>query len=180
MKHSRFRTFGIALLAVMTLALVSGCVTSKIKTGDTAIQDMNTTDKTVTNLTKTQPLPVYEYSQERANLLRRLDEFNKPDKISYIVLIHHGKIWRYCTVKGKVSSLNSLVSNPQQFIRIEGIGVLNAPLSSPDLDGSYGDNPEGIFFYTTDGEYVEWTGDYMVSTRPLNLSTPPEVTINVK
>lgn len=32
---------------------------------------------------------------------------------------------------------------------------------------------DGIFFFTTEGAYVEWAGEYMVSDFPLKLSTPP-------
>jgi hypothetical protein len=34
-----------------------------------------------------------------------------------------------------------------------------------------------LFFFTTDGAYVEWMGDYMLCDKPLKLATPPVVTI---
>ena len=57
-----------------------------------------------------------------------------------------------------------------------GAGVVN----SPDLDGSYGDNPKGIFFYTDKDEYKEWTGDYHYSDTPMNMAQPPELVVNQK
>jgi hypothetical protein len=48
-------------------------------------------------------------------------------------------------------------------------------VNAPDLDGTYGENVEGIFFFTTEGAYVEWKGEYMMSDQPLKLSTPPEL-----
>ena len=48
-------------------------------------------------------------------------------------------------------------------------------VDSPQLDGSYGSNGDGIFFFTTEGAYVEWNGEYMVSDYPLKLSTQPEL-----
>ena len=108
------------------------------------------------------------------------------------MLINSGKVFRSCVVKGKVSSLNSYVTNTQQLVFPYGSGYYNGsgayyapaiPMPSADLDGSYGDNPKGIFFWTTSGEYLEWGGDqsgYMLSSRPVSLVTPPEITLQVK
>ena len=42
----------------------------------------------------------------------------------------------------------------------------------PDVDGSYGENDSGIFFFTVDGNYVEWTGDYLYSDIPVDIANP--------
>jgi hypothetical protein len=41
-----------------------------------------------------------------------------------------------------------------------------------DVDGSYGENDNGIFFFTIDGKYVEWTGTYLYSDIPFEVGTP--------
>ena len=46
----------------------------------------------------------------------------------------------------------------------------NAWLS--DVDGSYGENDTGIFFFTPDGKYVEWSGIYLYSDIPFEVSAP--------
>ena len=38
----------------------------------------------------------------------------------------------------------------------------------------------GIFFFTTEGAYVEWVGDYMMSDQPLKLTTQPELVREIK
>jgi hypothetical protein len=48
------------------------------------------------------------------------------------------------------------------------------------MDGSYGTNGNAIFFFTTAGVYVEWNGEYMMADQPLQLATPPELTMTVK
>ena len=53
-------------------------------------------------------------------------------------------------------------------------------VSTPDIDGAYGENADGIFFFTTEGAYVEWKGDYMVSDQPLKLTTQPELLREIK
>lgn len=41
-----------------------------------------------------------------------------------------------------------------------------------DVDGSYGENDNGIFFFTPDGKYVEWSGIYLYSDIPFEVDTP--------
>lgn len=41
-----------------------------------------------------------------------------------------------------------------------------------DVDGSYGANDNGIFFFTPDGKYVEWTGTYLYSDIPFEIDDP--------
>ena len=41
-----------------------------------------------------------------------------------------------------------------------------------DIDGSYGANDNGIFFFTTDSRYIEWTGEYLYSDIPFEVDDP--------
>ena len=87
----------------------------------------------------------------------------------------------FYTVKGKVSSVNSLLTTPDQ---VKSLGRMvesmrSVVIASPDLDGSYGSNGDAIFFFCTDGTYVEWRGDYMLCDKPLKLSTPPAMVIQM-
>ena len=40
---------------------------------------------------------------------------------------------------------------------------------SNNVDGSYGSNDNGIFFFTPDGKYIEWTGTYLYSDIPFEV-----------
>ena len=40
-----------------------------------------------------------------------------------------------------------------------------------DVDGSYGENDNGIFFFTPDGKYIEWTGIYLYSDIPFEVQS---------
>ena len=171
---------------VALLCALAGCSDDRnIKTRQTTINDGNIIDQTVLDsLRNAQPIPVYNYSTEREQLIKRHNLWNEPNTISYIALINQGKVFRYVVAKGKVSSLNSLLTSPQQLVQrnLSGGGYTCEIMPSPDLDGSYGDNPQGIFFWTTAGEYCEWGGQgacYMLSSRPFSLQTPPEVTMTV-
>lgn len=36
------------------------------------------------------------------------------------------------------------------------------------------------YIFTTEGAYVEWKGDYMMSDQPLKLTTQPELVRQIK
>lgn len=136
------------------------------------------------------PVPQLETSLERANVAKRAEIFNKADKISYIYLLNYGKVMAFYTVKGKVSSLRSYMVPTEKLVSDGGnpCSYSNSGqdrsgcyvISAPDIDGTYGENVNGIFFFTTEGAYVEYKGDYMMSDQPLKLVTQPELVREVK
>jgi len=125
------------------------------------------------------PPPKLDKSLERENLIRRLELLNDENKMFYIYLVSYGKVMAEYVAKGKVSSVNSKLTTQEQIIRDPHTHYVEQRqglvVESPDLDGSYGTNGDAIFFFTTDGAYVEWAGEYMVSDFPLQLTTPPEL-----
>ena len=138
-------------------------------------------------LAKAHKVPVFERSQERANIVKRLELFNSDEKVSYIYLTSFGRVMAFYTVKGKVSSVNSYLTASEQLVREGGEPCKwSSPVGScyvveaPDNDGSYGSNGDGVFFFTTEGAYVEWNGEYMLSDQPLKLTTQPELVRQVK
>lgn len=42
-----------------------------------------------------------------------------------------------------------------------------------DLDGTYGKNAQGIFWFTPDGVYQEWNGLYFYSSERMSFTTKP-------
>ncbi len=179
---------GIIVLVVMSV-LFSGCTSStQVKEESSHEQEAKITEQNQQNLIASSPAPIVTKSLERENLIRRINMINDENKVFYVYLISYGKVMAFYTAKGKVSSLNSYLTNMEQ--QVYNQDCYKATYSedhsgcfytaeAPDLDGSYGHNVEGIFFFTTDGAYVEWSGEYMTSDYPLSLSTPPELVINI-
>ena len=165
---------------VLALAMVvcAGCGET-IKTGASTKVEMEQTEENQQRLAKAVPPPKLQTSLERKNLVRRLERQNKEDQISYVYLVSYGKVMAFYTISGKVSSLNSYLTTPQQIVSMHsgkgGKTYEYVVIPSPDFDGSYGKNDDGIFFFTTEGVYVEWKGEYLWSDQPLKLSTPPEL-----
>ena len=163
--------------------------------------DDSTTEKDVRNtleignkLVEAQPTPTdIDYSLERYNLIKRAYWVNgMRDKaralpspiadmpLGYIVLLtESGSIVGRFVVDGKVTSLNSYLTPDSQYYECSGDycpnsgSIMNSENNwLPDVDGSYGENDKGIFFFTTDGKYIEWTGTYLYSDIPFDVSNP--------
>ena len=146
-------------------------------------KDIRSTARLGSKLAENQPTPNdIDYSLERYNLIRRTywvngqreKAVNLPCPVvkpfGYIVLFtENGGIVGSFTVDGKVSSLNSFLTPDSEYYSRGD--YTNDWL--PDVDGSYGENDNmGIFFFTNDGKYIEWTGIYLYSDIPMKVENP--------
>ena len=190
MKKLKIVLLGIIILGACLL--LTGCSTNTTDTRKDIQSTLNTGDK----LTNNQPTPTdIDYSLERYNLIRRaywvngqrekantlVCSVNKP--LGYIALfLENGSCAGKFIVDGKVSSLNSYLTPDSEYYSGEGTrtnvqrtdGSTSSDYTSvnkwlPDVDGSYGENDKGIFFFTPDGKYIEWTGTYLYSDIPFEV-----------
>ena len=167
-----------AVILVLALLLVSLC--SCAESG--ARQDIMNTTELADRLQENQPTPNdIEYSLERYNLIRRTYwvngmreraaslpcEVERP--LGYIVLFSGNAAVGQFVVDGKVSSLNSFLTPDSEYYE-RNSSYNNRWLA--DVDGSYGENDSGIFFFTPDGKYIEWSGDYLYSDIPFTIDAP--------
>lgn len=152
--------------------------------------DVISTQQAADRLQTNQPTPTdIDYSLERYNLIRRAYWVNgqrekanalicpitKP--LGYVVLLtESGSVVGRFTVDGKVSSLNSFLTPDSEHYEQEywsdGDSWDGANEWLADVDGSYGENDSGIFFFTVDGKYVEWSGTYLYSDIPFEVAAP--------
>lgn len=173
------------LCAVMALSLV-GCADLDTTPSYDSKQDVQTQMNITDDLVSNQPTPHdINYSLERYNLIRRTYWVNgqrekanalpcaveKP--LGYILLFtESGSIVGNFIVDGKVSSLNSYLTPDSEYYELAYGGSYreyNKWLA--DVDGSYGENDNGIFFFTPDGKYIEWTGIYLYSDIPFEVQS---------
>jgi hypothetical protein len=107
-------------------------------------------------------------SLECKNLKERERRNSQPNAIGYVYLYNFdGSVKGYFTIKGKVSSTQSQMG-PMDTTMTHSYGNLN--MEAPGDDGSYGPNESGIFFFTTEGTMVTYSGEYVLSDAPLRLS----------
>lgn len=125
-----------------------------------------------------QPIPEVEFSVERQNVIDRIKRWNDPNKVSYIYLIsENGIILAYFPIKGKVTALNTYATPDLQIVDDPYArsyeGSQGQVVDAPDELGTYGENNDGVFFFLTDGTYVEWTGHYLLADQPIKLTQQP-------
>jgi hypothetical protein len=161
---------------IFTVITCSGCEDAGSR------QDTANTIRNANKLQENQPTPTdIDYSLERYNLMRRTYwvngqrekanslpcEIEKP--LGYIVLFSGNVVVGNFVVDGKVSSLNSFLTPDSEYYERNG-SYNNNWLA--DVDGSYGENDNGIFFFTPDGKYIEWNGNYLYSDIPFVVESP--------
>lgn len=178
-------------ILIMSLFILTGCMET---TTTSTKKDIEDTLRIGNSLTENQPTPTdIDYSLERYNLIRRaywvngqrerantlVCEIEKP--LGYIALfLENGACAGKFIVDGKVSSLNSfLTPDSEYYEKNTSYSSAQSGTNSnvdrysnkwlPDVDGSYGENDKGIFFFTPDGKYIEWTGTYLYSDIPFEV-----------
>ena len=183
----------VALLVIVPLML-TGC---EYEASGSQI-DRAATLEVANELSVNQPTPTdIDYSLERENLIRRAywvngqreKALNYPTAIlnkplGYAILFtESGAVVGRFEVDGKVSSLNSYLSPDSEYYEKNGSYRSDGTVRSrsvddysnkwlADVDGSYGENDAGIFFFTPDGRYIEWTGTYLYSDIPFVIDNP--------
>ena len=173
--------FLAVIISVLAMALATtGCRSNYF-------EDVDNTKKVTNELQGNQPTPTdIDYSLERYNLIRRaywvngqrekantlICEIEKP--FGYIVLFSGNAVVGRFIVDGKVSSLNSFLTpgSVDDHYGTSSGGYTTITTEMADVDGSYGENDNGIFFFTPDGKYVEWTGTYLYSDIPFEVNDP--------
>ena len=183
MKKKTMHIITIFIFAVCIAVMFCGC--SGDPSGGSAV-DRDATIQVADALATNQPTPKdINYSLERYNLIRRAYWVNgqrekanalpcSVDKpLGYIVLFAGNTTVGRFVVDGKVSSLNSYLSPDSEYFELAtGASTTYYNRWLADVDGSYGENDNGIFFFTPDGKYIEWTGEYLYSDIPFEVDNP--------
>jgi len=121
---------------------------------------------------KTIPCGATNESPNCKNLAERRRREADPNKKTYIYLYNFdGSIKGYFVAKGVVSSTLSQMGPTDTVIYYDkgSYGNSTSTVEAPGDDGTYGTDAPGIFFFTANGVYVQFSGDYVASDAPLPL-----------
>ena len=171
------------LTGLLSATLLTASASAESCSSSNTQQDTQRQIEVTNTLVGNQQTPTdIDYSLERYNLIKRaywvngqrekanslICQIEKP--LGYIVLFtESGSVIGSFCVDGKVTSLNSYLSPDSEYYERNN-SYINNWLA--DVDGSFGENDNGIFFFTTDGKYIEWTGTYLYSDIPFIVDEP--------
>lgn len=153
--------------------------------GESYYYEIGVTEANQQHLVRERPPFQMDDSLERQNLIRRYEYLNDRDNEHHVYLMSEtGQVIAYSVAQGKVSSVNSKLTNDNQIVRAKGCGWDHSgggssegpcykTVESPQMDGSYGTNGNAIFWFTPGGHYMEWNGLYVVSEQPKNVQSQP-------
>ena len=116
------------------------------------------------------------------NIKKRLELTSDPALMGYIVLFNDmGQPILYTTVKGKVTSGSKRLTAPFQETALGRAGVAEVSSSdftdAPSDEGTWGSSNPYIYFWTTGGQYIQWSGTYLYSDKAFRMDTPAVVSI---
>lgn len=187
------RIIGMAFMLVIVSMFATGCYENR-PNNSAESKEINATQQNQAGLLKTQPVPKVTCSLERQNLINRYHwlagealEWPCKTKTSYVYVFDHGLLLTNYTIKGKISSVSSMLTNGSQLVQRCGdltpgynepegrdYNCIDGAIDLAEADGSYGTNGNGKFFFTTDNRYVEVTESLSViaSDQPLDIPQP--------
>lgn len=173
-----YTEWGKGSLALVIVIGIAGCGIAKADKPDWFRDQEHTSDKIAISATKAVPYPLAVVQNggflERRNQVEKLKRFSDRNKIGYVYLISFGKLVGYWTIKGKVSAVNSQLTNQTQtWSMCSGCGDFGA--ESIGDDGTWGTNEggdAGKFFFTTQGTMVVTDEHIVYSDQPLSINVP--------
>lgn len=122
----------------------------------------------------------FDENAEIDNIKKRLELTSNPGQIGFVLLLNEmGKPVMYTGVKGKITSGGKRLTAPQEVRRADcGQYGCDQLVEAPSDEGTYGSSNPYIFFWTTDGQYIQWSGKYLYSDKPFRISDPTIVILN--
>ena len=119
----------------------------------------------------------FSSNAEIDNIVERIKLTSNPGQIGFILLINQaGQPIMYTSVKGKLTSGTKRLNPPDRMDSYSGHALTRA---APSDEGTWGSSSEYIFWWTQEGQYMQWNGSYLYSDKPFRLKVEPLV-ISIK
>jgi hypothetical protein len=150
-----------------TSLLLAGCFDKEVTNKDVQTQKAAEAAKSIQ----------FTENAEIDNIKQRLQLTANPGLLGFVVLLNEsGQPIMYTGVKGKITSGSKRLTPPDNAYN-NSVGMVVRQAASDE--GTYGHSSEYVFFWTTNGQYVQWNGKYLYSDKPFRLSVEPLV-VSVK
>lgn len=162
------------VIAVSVVAMLAACGPEGVGSPDVPVREQQAREAAKA----AQSVDFSGGNAERENIVKRSNLVAQPDLLGYIVLLNFGQPVAYYTIKGKVTSSGKRLENPYLSGDCGGeFGTCDMGRVAPSYDGTYGDSDRYVYFWTSTGQYVQWSGDYLYSDQPLALNGRSAATV---
>lgn len=119
---------------------------------------------------------VFEKNAEIDNIQKRLKLTSNPGQIGFVLLLNQaGQPIMYTSVRGKVTSGGKRLTRPDECGYSNCWGSAIVMRAAPSDEGTYGSSGEYVYFWTVDGQYIQWNGGYLYSDKPFRTNVAPLV-----
>jgi hypothetical protein len=125
----------------------------------------------------------FSENAEIDNIKARLQLTADPGLVGFVVLLNEmGQPVMYTGVKGKITSGSKRLTRTDEYSceTARGGGYTCDFRPSASDEGTYGSSNPYIFFWTPEGQYVQWSGEYLYSDKPIRLSSDPLIVTQVQ
>jgi hypothetical protein len=115
----------------------------------------------------------FSENAEIDNIKRRLELTSNPGAIGFVLLMNEaGQPIMYTSVKGKITSGSKRLTEPDRS-GSWGAGSNNVVRAAPSDEGTYGSSDAYVYFWTTEGQYIQWNGRFLYSDKPFRVKIEP-------
>ncbi|GAC1369346.1 MAG: hypothetical protein NVSMB39_1070 [Candidatus Saccharimonadales bacterium] len=168
----------VAIIAIVGLSACSGSTSSSQSKSQQVTEDYQAAAEAAV------PYPLDEVKKggflERKLLRENLLRQNNSNRLAYVILLNQqGQPIVQYPIRGMVFDLNSQMTTQD---RINGCvsssscgGVVTR---APGDNGTWGDEPHAIGFFTTEGVEIKYNGLYIESDSPQDITTKPLIVYN--
>lgn len=120
---------------------------------------------------------VFEKNAEIDNIQKRLKLTSNPGQIGFVLLLNQaGQPIMYTSVKGKITSGSKRLTPPEKKWSVDCGQYCNETLgAAPSDEGTWGASDSYVYFWTVDGQYIQWNGGYLYSDKPFRTNIKPLV-----
>lgn len=152
------------LMILLASTLISGCVRNDPPSKKN--EQAKIAERAANNIK-------FSANAEIENITKRLQLTSDPGLLGYVVLLNEsGQPILYTAVKGKITSGSKRLTKPYEYDNSNG--AYNQ-VESPSDEGTYGSSNPYIYFWSESGQYIQWSGHYLYSDKPIRLSVKPLV-----
>lgn len=111
------------------------------------------------------------------NIKKRLELTSNPGLTGFVLLMNEaGQPIMYTGVTGKITSGSKRLTRGQTLVRGDrGPNYGDFVMHSPSDEGTWGSSSPYIYFWTTQGQYIQWNGKYLYSDKPFRINIEPLV-----